>query len=797
MTKRRLLILILIAIAGYGALYILFPRFNSAAQWGFAIDRDAAIARAREFAASQGIDLSDSRITVTARYDRKLENYLKRKQTLPASRLLSPIIVRVKFNNLRSGHSLVVSLSPKGNLLGFNQKIPPKTGQTEQRLPAVEESRLLAEASLTKLFPDSRQYLSPLSDAGSTINQSNFEASGSDQDLKVGVAVGVEGGKVRSVTLEPDFTDRYDSEYEARRGRLATYLSRSGNLIIWPAMIMVTVLYFVGLARKKIQHRLTLTFLGLIFLLIMLKYCLGSFRDDFLEDLTIGGGSSVNYWVTVIFSWAILVLIAFVVAGSLYFCWSAGTASSIKVPNRRTISLELLLRGKVLTKPVVKSVLAGLMIGGLLAAIPYLTAATGLFSAAEVDASGLEDLFISRTPALSSPIALHQYLLFIIFALICQLIDAYLKRPMLARLSIYVVALTGALAIGLFYLPASALVVASTIFALVLTAVYLNFDLLTVMVGSMASQTALGSAGLLAQSSESLHGSGYRALAGLAVMVLIALVGLRKVREIREEEVAVPAWLLTTRAERERLKAEFGVARRAQQQLLPNVSPQLSGFEIAAVCHPSREVGGDMYDFIRFPDGKLGIVVADVSGKGVPASLYMTLTKGLLDSVSEEKSDPGEILCEVNRHLYDVCRRKVFVTLFLGVIDPARRILIYARAGHNPTVFRKAKDGQPILLKSRGMGLGLSGGKVFDQSINVESVQLEPNDLLLFYSDGITEAMNSRNEEYGEERLMNLSTRMDGMKAEVARDMVMADVGKFLGSVPPQDDQTLVVVRAL
>jgi sigma-B regulation protein RsbU (phosphoserine phosphatase) len=231
--------------------------------------------------------------------------------------------------------------------------------------------------------------------------------------------------------------------------------------------------------------------------------------------------------------------------------------------------------------------------------------------------------------------------------------------------------------------------------------------------------------------------------------------------------------------------------------MIPDALPNLEGVEIAAVCRPSREVGGDLYDFINLPDGRLGIVVADVSGKGVPASLYMTLTKGLLDSVTEEKTDPGEILREVNRHLYEVCRRKVFVTLFLGVIDPVNKMFVYARAGHNPSILRKSSNQQTSLLKSPGMGMGLNNGSIFDNSLKVSSLKLEANDMVFFYSDGITEAMNGNHEQYGEERLMKIAAEVDGLRAEEARNRIMFDVEKFLGNVNPQDDQTLVVARVL
>jgi sigma-B regulation protein RsbU (phosphoserine phosphatase) len=324
--------------------------------------------------------------------------------------------------------------------------------------------------------------------------------------------------------------------------------------------------------------------------------------------------------------------------------------------------------------------------------------------------------------------------------------------------------------------------------------VYRRFDLLAVIFAVMTAETATSAASLLAQPSAPLRAAGAYALVTLGVLLALALVGAWRGREVPQEffEAADQA---ASRAARERLRAEFDVARRAQEQMLPSAPPALPGYQIAATCQPAKEVGGDLYDFLPLLDGRLGIVVADVSGKGVPASLYMTLTKGLLASVAEERVDPGEILREVNRHLYEVCRQKIFVTVFLGVIDPVARTLTYARAGHNPPVWHRAALASATLLRAPGLGLGLNGGQLFNRILAVERIRLEPDDTLFFYSDGITEAMNASGEPYGEERLLAIAARTDGLGAEAARDAVLADVGAFLGETPPQDDQTLVVVR--
>jgi sigma-B regulation protein RsbU (phosphoserine phosphatase) len=139
----------------------------------------------------------------------------------------------------------------------------------------------------------------------------------------------------------------------------------------------------------------------------------------------------------------------------------------------------------------------------------------------------------------------------------------------------------------------------------------------------------------------------------------------------------------------------------------------------------------------------------------------------------------------------------MFVTMLLGVVDPERRTFSYARAGHNPPVWRQKMGQRTTLLHARGMGLGLNPGDVFDRTLEVESIGLEPHDTLFLYSDGITEAMNEQREEYGEARLMSLASGTDGIDAEGARDAVLASVSAFLGKTPPQDDQTLVVVRVL
>jgi sigma-B regulation protein RsbU (phosphoserine phosphatase) len=248
--------------------------------------------------------------------------------------------------------------------------------------------------------------------------------------------------------------------------------------------------------------------------------------------------------------------------------------------------------------------------------------------------------------------------------------------------------------------------------------------------------------------------------------------------------------------DRERLKAEFEVARKAQQDALPADPPVMEGYSLAGWCEPAQQVGGDLYDFFPLPDGRLGIAVADVSGKGVPAALYMMVTKGLLTAVSRDSNQLAYILEQINLHLYRACRKKVFVTMAAVVLDSSNRRLEYGRAGHNPVVWRRTRRGQTALVKPPGLGLGMTPGERFTRSLRIEELELEPQDAIVLYSDGVTEAVNHAMEQFGEARLMRAVESTDGQSAIDSRDAILRDLAEFRGAAPARDDITLVVIRA-
>ena len=237
------------------------------------------------------------------------------------------------------------------------------------------------------------------------------------------------------------------------------------------------------------------------------------------------------------------------------------------------------------------------------------------------------------------------------------------------------------------------------------------------------------------------------------------------------------------RAEREIMSREAQEARLMQQALLPKASPYIPGFVISGLTVPAGAVGGDWYDFICFPDGRLGLVLADVSGKGTAAALLMSATRGMLRSLAEACCTPGEVLTKLNELLVEDFPAGKFVTLIYAVLDPKTRVLTFANAGHLHPLFID-DQGAHFLNTECGLPLGISCGEYSETEVN-----LSEGSRLVFYSDGITEAENREDQEYGLERLTQHAAR-PGSSAVTIVD----DVRSFVNGSVVRDDATVVFV---
>ena len=240
--------------------------------------------------------------------------------------------------------------------------------------------------------------------------------------------------------------------------------------------------------------------------------------------------------------------------------------------------------------------------------------------------------------------------------------------------------------------------------------------------------------------------------------------------------------------ERERIEQELQVARSIQQASLPEEVPELEGWEITPHYRPSREVGGDFHDFFELPNGRLGIVVGDATGKGVPAALVMASARSMLRAVAQAFNSPGEVLRRVNETLFADVPANMFVTCFYAILEPESGSLIYANAGHALPYLHRNRDTEE--LRARGMPLGLMPGMGYEENETI----LEAGEAALFYSDGLVEAHDAKGEMFGFPRLGALVAEHG--KERSLGDFLLEELYSFTGEGWEQeDDITLLTLR--
>lgn len=581
--------------------------------------------------------------------------------------------------------------------------------------------------------------------------------------------IGLKHGLLVKAELDPDVMD--GSFFSTFRWRFtATDLRVVGFVAFLIVAVGATLLGVLAWRRGSLDRR----FLAVAFCLLILasagSWMWGQAFDDLIEARAVDDVFSVVLKQALVLAWCALLL-------------AAAEARAQRFATASWAPVRMALTGRLIDGNVLRAVAAGLGAGAILAvcrvAPEWLGAPEPFWRAlglGGLSASPVADAFASfgdpevlavplfaLTWALRFRRAWSRFLMLLLPAVLMAMSQA--GTEVSPQLLAWAALAGGALSV-LTYWQAGALAVV----------VALPASRLWLAASGTANPVAMGS------------------LAGVALVAL--LVGLR------EPEPVSDIWLPVDESElpstrRERLKAEFTDAREAQRRLLPAVPPALPGYDVAALCVPATDVSGDLYDFHALPDGRTLFSVADVSGKGMPAALYMTLCKGILAAVCEETSDVHTIASLSNRHVYSAGahRRRegrVFVTAALAALRPETGELELVRAGHNPPLLVRS-GGETSFLKPSGLAFGMAAAGTFDPRLGVETVVLAPGDLILLYSDGITEAMNLEADQFSEERLVAALSEPGDAVTICAR--IVDAVNAFAAGAPQHDDMTLVVVR--
>jgi serine phosphatase RsbU (regulator of sigma subunit) len=537
----------------------------------------------------------------------------------------------------------------------------------------------------------------------------------------------------------------------------------------------------VGLANALVGIVLTFSWIGLTTGLTMplaghVEVWLGAFNIAVVVPLAIGIGS-------------------FLLGGA----WAVGEGQNYLVwPQHRIRPFSAFLRGNFRTQEAAEPVAVGYAVA---AAVLGAAVLVGLVTPASQAPSVVPYFSLVNYPILVA-IPLQAFSMGLTLTITTGVFAMTYARQTTRRL--WIVVLVGTLAIismpGSFtptqFFPGSSSVAPwfGILLAVVIAVTFVKYGPIAMMTAVYFYIVTLTSYPLVLSGNGSHTTSGVWALLlGLAPAAVATYGALRPASDGSSR--AIPAHVRRA-LDRMRISQEFDVARQVQVQLLPAEAPRVPGLDVAGVCVPANEVGGDYFDYFELGDGRLGVAIGDVSGKGVGAAIYMTLTKSYMVTQSTRDATTSRVLARVNEHLRRNLARGTFVTMIYGVVDPRNRRLEYARAGHNPPLLVRA-NGEGDFLVASGVALGATGTRTFESVTRVETVDLEPGDLLLLYTDGVTEAMNLRGEEYGEERLVTLVRQLAQIPqpAAAAVDALLRDVRAFAGRAPQFDDITIVAIR--
>jgi hypothetical protein len=768
----------LAAAGGVIALVLLFPRFDPSAKTPLTLDRSHMIERTRGLATRFGVDTSGWDAEVTDQTDPKLKEYIAEYPQDPTSKLFGLLRVTVTLKQPNGRQTIQAVWFSDGRPAQWKWDHPPEDPHTG---PA-------PDSVLADFLGSKPCYFVPngTADNGVVLYDCVWSAK-APFELTPSLKMEQKAGSLLSVTLSPTYADHFENHYKHLDKSVLAQVAAWTVRVIWAAGL---IFWLVQMIRGRMRWPIPAILFGGQVVWALISFFGGTYFQEFVARRQ---SIPDQFFFMMSENWTVF----------WSFLWLpvlAGAGLTIKSAGNREKwhSMAEIARGRLLDRTVAESIACGILSGIGLASIPYLVTALrwlpgSMLQFRSVDAlvAPSSAIVALRLSAAVPPLAVFGFL----YPSLRNLRKSWWFWGAFVPLGILVL-----MDWSPFHAPVPALATAVLLFASYLV-LYLRCDVLTVLAAAISARAAVVPSLLLSQPLSSERGSAIELLAVAGAVLAVSVYWSFRGREPEARpETLIPGLTpdsdLPAKSDRERLQAEFEVARKAQQDALPAEPPQVPGFSLAGWCEPALQVGGDLYEFFPLPDGRLGIAVADVSGKGVPAALYMMVTKGLITAVSRESNQLAYILEQTNLHLYKACRKKVFVTMAAVVLDSANRRLEYGRAGHNPVVWRRKRKGQTTLLKPPGVGLGMTAGERFLRGLRIEEFELEPEDAIVLYSDGVTEAVDSKMEQFGEERLMRAVENTDGQSALDSRDAILRELRAFMGITPARDDITLVVIRA-
>ncbi|MBP9119333.1 MAG: PP2C family protein-serine/threonine phosphatase [Ignavibacterium sp.] len=499
------------------------------------------------------------------------------------------------------------------------------------------------------------------------------------------------------------------------------------------------------------------------------------------------------------FEWTIILglgLGGIFIAGAAIILWAVSETIFREIWNDKFLSLDLIYHRKINHSSVGKSIINSISFGfGLTALFFVLQYAVSYYS----NVVFVGESFTSQSHVIAYLPLLNIFLGVIngygilsvaFFMFLTAAIKRYINNDIIF---ILVSGLTWALLIHSNVSPLTAGLPINLVIGVLLTLILIKYDLLTTLLSFLLFKFFIKATELLFVTETSLKNEWYILVVICSVLFVLGIILVFRKDKFTDYDSITPKFVENI-TERQRLKKELDVARHVQMSFLPRGNPILKGIDIASICIPAFEVGGDYYDFIHLGKNKLGIIIGDVSGKGTQAAFYMTLTKGFLKAIAKHTDSPSEVLTKMNELFYENVERGRFISMIYAVVDLEAKFIRIARAGHNPVIYHDTA-GKVNLISPNGLALGLEKGDLFSKVITEFEEKIEAGKTFIFYTDGFTEAVNKKGDEYGLDRMFEIAKSWNNSSAAEIQEKMMADVNKFIGKAPQHDDMTMVILK--
>ena len=680
-----------------------------------------------------------------------------------------------------------LSFDTKGNLIGFNRTIAD-TGNV--RTVTRAEAAMVADEFLRKysrffLLKDTLELDSTVQTKRRSLEKRYAEQKEAAVDNRVdyeflrkipiedlgdtlSLRIGLVGDQV--VSLENEFVLPEDTINPA-------------DIVAKIIMILLYVSFFIALVILWFKR-------------------IRSYEIGFALGIKLGVVSTIVAFLQVLlrlsypFNWTNIleiVLVPLFIGLGIFILWVAAESLIREVWNEKLLTVDLLVGGYGMDSHIGKSVLRGMSIGFLSFALllGLLAVTDNFFNVSFVHSSdsALEFLTASQ-PVLYSVFRQFYYALAVVIFLFLVVPGLLRKWINLPYFFLVITVLVFALVYyGNFEPLGLGFLIMSLVGVLFVIAVY-RFDFITILVAFFILQLSMS--GFFFVFNGDI--SGWVFIAGFLLTLIFAITSILTRDSLSDYTRLTPRYVKFMN-ERQRLQRELEIAKEVQMSFLPDKMPTINGLEIAARCLPALEVGGDYYDFVHLGNDKLGLVIGDVSGKGTQAAFYMTLTKGFLRAVSRQQNSPKQIMREMNTLFFENARRDTFVSMVYALFDIKQNKITIARAGHNPILKISTDEEELKIIQPAGLALGLEKGEVFDEIIEETALPLHKDDVYVFYTDGVNEAMDSSGKEFGEERLHRALIQNRNLPVKDILERVYKEVYKFSGKEGQHDDMSMIIVR--